>query len=317
MEPQEQQEQEEFEGFAVVEQAMARLAILEDLSEGDLTAGVLPETHRSEAVVRARGAGVLSGIGPAAAVFRSVDEAIEVTPLLAAGDRFTPGREILRARGRTRSLLAAERAALNFLQHLSGVATLTARFVEAVSGTGVRITDTRKTVPGLRLLEKQAVLHGGGVNHRLGLYDAVMIKDNHVDAAGGITAAVEASRHAAPKFPLIIEARTRAEAEEAARSAPGRILLDNMKPEEVAACVRAIDAIASGLPAPTEEEKRWRWLFGTWRPGDRLIQIEVSGGIRLSNARSYALPGVDFLAVGEITHSAPAVDLAMDLKPLA
>jgi nicotinate-nucleotide pyrophosphorylase (carboxylating) len=313
----ERQEQEELEGLAVVEQALARLAILEDLGEGDLTAAALPEAHRSEAVVRARVEGVLSGIGTAIAVFHTVDGAVEVTPLLAAGDRFTPGREILRARGRTRSLLTAERAALNFLQHLSGVATLTARFVEAVSGTGVRITDTRKTVPGLRLLEKEAVLHGGGVNHRLGLYDAVMIKDNHVDAAGGITGAVEAARRAWPKIPLIVEARTRAEAEEAARCGVGRILLDNMKPEEVGACARAIDAIAAGLPAPTEEEKRWRWLFGTWRTGDRVIQIEVSGGIRLANARSFCLPGVDLLAVGEITHSAPAVDLAMDVRPLA
>jgi nicotinate-nucleotide pyrophosphorylase (carboxylating) len=306
--------QEDLTGLDVVEQALARLAILEDLGERDLTAAVLPEDHRSEAVIRARQDGVLSGTGPASAVFRAVDDAIEVTPLLATGERFAAGREVLRARGRTRSLLTAERAALNFLQHLSGVATRTAQFVDVVAGTGVRITDTRKTVPGLRLLEKEAVVHGGGVNHRLGLYDAVMIKDNHIDAAGGITAAVEAARRAWAKIPLIVEARSRAEAEEAAGCGAGRILLDNMEPEEVAACVDAIEGIAAGLAAPGDDEKRWRWLYGTWRPGDRVIQIEVSGGIRLANARSYALPGVDFLAVGEITHSAPACDLAMDLR---
>jgi nicotinate-nucleotide pyrophosphorylase (carboxylating) len=302
--------------LSVVEKALARLAILEDVGDEDLTAAVVPKESRSIGVIRAKEPGILSGLGVAVQVFRIVDETIEIEPCRLDGDRFEIGNEILRATGGTRGLLTAERSALNFLQHLSGIATRTARFVEAVavSGSGVRITDTRKTVPGLRLLEKEAVVHGGGVNHRLGLYDAVMIKDNHVDAAGGIAAAVEAARASAPAVPIIVEARSLDEAETAARLGVGRILLDNMEPDQVAASVRLIRAIAAKLPEPKEEEESWRWLPGSWRPGDSPIQIEVSGGISLETAVRYALPGVDFLAVGDLTHSAPAVDLSMDLE---
>jgi len=305
---------EEKDELSVVEEALARLAILEDVGEQDLTAtAVVPPEERAVARVQARQGGVLSGVGVAVRTFHAVDPSIQVEVLLESGSPFIMGQEILRAHGRTRSLLTAERSVLNFLQHLSGIASATARFVDAVRGTGVRITDTRKTIPCLRLLEKEAVLHGGGVNHRLGLYDAVMIKDNHIDAAGGIAAAVAAARAGAPGVPIIVEARSLDEAQGAARLGVGRILLDNMTPAEVRDCVVAIRAIERGLPTPTDES---RWLPGTWRSGDGIIQIEVSGRITLESAARYAVPGVDFLAVGAITHSAPSLDLTMDLDIL-
>jgi nicotinate-nucleotide pyrophosphorylase (carboxylating) len=297
--------------LTVVEEAMARLAILEDVGEGDITAELIPAAVRAVATVRAKEEGVLSGTGAAREVFRAVDPGLEVDFWLEAGDSFRPGDRILGVRGGARCLLTAERSVLNFLQHLSGVASLTARFVAAVGGTGVRISDTRKTVPGLRLLEKEAVRHGGGVNHRLGLYDAIMIKDNHIEAAGGIAAAVGSARAAHPDAPIIVEASNLREAEEAARLDVGRILLDNMAPEQAAQCMVAIRAIERSLPALGNADGRW--LPDTWRAGDGRIQIEVSGGITLETARLHALPGVDFLSVGELTHSAPACDLAMDL----
>ncbi|MBD3162426.1 MAG: carboxylating nicotinate-nucleotide diphosphorylase, partial [Candidatus Eisenbacteria bacterium] len=270
----------ESEDLRVVEEALARLALLEDVGTGDPTAEIVPSDRRARGVVRAKQEGIASGLGAAIEVFRIVDESVAVTVEKRAGERFAPGDRLLVAEGATRSLLTAERTALNFLQHLSGIATLTARFVAAAAGS-VRITDTRKTCPGLRLLEKEAVRHGGGVNHRLGLYDAVMIKENHVEAVGGIAAAVEAARAASSRLPIVVEVRDREEARAAARLAVGRILLDNMSPEEAGACAREIAAIAATLPDPDPEEAGHRWIEGTWRPGDSLIQVEVSGRIRL------------------------------------
>jgi nicotinate-nucleotide pyrophosphorylase (carboxylating) len=299
--------------LTVVDRALAGLAILEDVGEGDLTAALIPESARAVGVVRAREAGILSGLGVATEVFAAIDSRIELEVLCEGGVPFSAGETLLRAAGSTRSLLTAERSVLNFLQHLSGIATLTGAYVRAVEGTGVRITDTRKTIPGLRLLEKTAVLDGGGINHRLGLYDAVMIKDNHIDAMGGVASAISAARAAAPGAPIIVEARTPDEARAAAEMGVGRILLDNMMPEMVETCVEAIRAIERSIAPPQDES---RWIPGTWRPGDGLIQIEVSGGITLETAGAYALPGVDFLAVGALTHSARAVDIAMDLEPV-
>jgi nicotinate-nucleotide pyrophosphorylase (carboxylating) len=298
--------------LTVVERALARLAVLEDVGDGDLTAALLPESSRATGVVRAREVGILSGLGVAVEVFSAIDAGIEVEVCCEGGSLCAAGEVILRARGSTRSLLTAERSVLNFLQHLSGIATLTGLYVRAVEGTGVRITDTRKTTPGLRLLEKTAVLDGGGVNHRLGLYDAVMIKDNHIDAMRGVATAIAAARAAVPGSPIVVEARDLQEARAAAEMGVGRILLDNMTPEMVEVCVEAIRKIERGIPAPADESL---WIAGTWRPGDPLIQIEVSGGITLETARSYALPGVDFLSVGALTHSAPALDISMDLDP--
>ncbi len=296
----------------VVEEALARLAILEDVGDADLSAGLIPCGGRAIGTIRAREEGVLSGAGVAREVFRAVDPSIEVDQWVDAGARFKRGDRILSARGEARSLLTAERSVLNFLQHLSGIASLTARFVAAVEGTGARISDTRKTVPGLRLLAKEAVRHGGGVNHRLGLYDAVMIKDNHIEAAGGIASAVSSARAAHCGVPIIVEASNLREAGDAARLDVGRILLDNMSADQIAQCVAEIRTIEQTLPGAADEPGRW--LPETWRSGDGRIQIEVSGGITLATARIYALPGVDFLSVGELTHSAPACDLAMDLE---
>jgi nicotinate-nucleotide pyrophosphorylase (carboxylating) len=295
----------------VVDRALARLAVLEDVGDGDLTAALIPGDARAVAVVRAREPGILSGLGVATEVFNVIDPGVEVEVHCEGGAPFAEGETILRASGATRSLLTAERSVLNFLQHLSGIATLTARFVKEVEGTAARITDTRKTTPGLRLLEKTAVLDGGGVNHRLGLYDAVMIKDNHIDAMRGVAQAIAAARGAAPGAPIIVEARDIEEARVAAEMGVGRILLDNMMPEMVEICVGVIRAIERRI-APAQDMSRW--IPGTWRPGDAPIQIEVSGGITLETARSYALPGVDFLAVGALTHSAAALDIAMDLE---
>ncbi len=303
---------DETDGLAVVEEALARLAILEDVGEGDLTVTIVPASMRARAVVRAKGAGFLSGTGAAKAVYAVVDSSIQVALLREPGTEFTRGEALLEARGSTRSLLIAERSALNFLQHLSGIATATAAFVRAVEGTGARITDTRKTVPGMRLLEKQAVLDGGGVNHRLGLYDAVMIKDNHIDACGSIERAVAAARAGAPGAPIVVEARNLAEAEAAARCGVGRILLDNMEPAAIDACVAAIRRIEGSLSLSPAAD---RWIADTWRVEDPLIQIEVSGGITLATARDFARPGVDFLAVGAITHSARAIDISCEIAP--
>lgn len=302
--------------LTVVEEALARLSILEDVGNGDVTAPVIPEYRLGIGIVRAKQHGVLSGLGVATQVFRVIDVNLEIESLKDPADHFAPGDLILKASGSARSLLTAERSVLNFLQHLSGIATLTSRFVKTVEPKSrtTRITDTRKTVPGLRLLEKEAVIHGGGVNHRLGLYDAVMIKDNHVVAAGGIENAVEAARAASPGVPIIVEARDMTEAEEAARLGVGRILLDNMTPDMVKTCVKSISEIAATLPPPAEGDDGRRWISGTYRDGDSVVQIEVSGGLSLETAAEYAFAGVDFLSIGELTHSAPAIDISMDLE---
>ena len=203
-----------------------------------------------------------------------------------------------------------ERVLLNFLQRLSGVASLTRRFVDAVEGTGVAIADTRKTTPGLRFLEKAAVRHGGGVNHRFGLYDACMIKDNHIVAAGGITVAVERVRRGfyekGRALPLTVEVGTVAEAEETARLGVDQILLDNMEPEAIAEAVSAIRRVEEMFARVDE-------TLGTGQAQHR-ARIEVSGGVTLETIRAKALPGVDWISVGALTHSAQALDISMEIE---
>jgi len=191
--------------------------------------------------------------------------------------------------GPARGLLTGERVALNLLQRMSGVATTAARYVEAVAGTGARILDTRKTTPGLRALEKAAVVAGGGVSHRFGLYDMVLIKENHIAAAGGIGPAVRAARERAPGLPLEVECRTAEEVREALEAGAPRLLLDNMTPGQIAAIVAEVSGRA---------------------------ELEASGGINLDTVRSVAETGVDFISVGALTHSAPALDLSLILEPL-
>ena len=270
---------------------VVRGALDEDLRYGpDLTsaATAAPGT-RAVAGVVAREPGVLAGLPVALAVLDAAGippEAAE--PLRADGDRIGAGTEVLRLRAPLRELLGAERTLLNFLTHLSGIATATRAWADALSGTGCAVRDTRKTTPGLRQLEKYAVRCGGGQNHRMGLGDAALIKDNHVAAAGGIAAAIRAVRAAAPGLPLEVECDSLAQVGEALQAGAGLILLDNMGLAEL----RAAAAMAARYPS---------------------VRLEASGGLRLEGARAVAQTGVDFVAVGALTHSSAALDLGLDL----
>jgi nicotinate-nucleotide pyrophosphorylase (carboxylating) len=268
-----------------------RGALAEDLRYGpDVTsAATAPPGLRAVAGAVARQPGVLAGIPVALAVLDAAGippEAAE--PLRADGDRLQAGAEVLRISAPMRELLGAERTLLNFLTHLSGIATATRAWADALSGTGCTVRDTRKTTPGLRQLEKYAVRCGGGVNHRMGLGDAALIKDNHVAVAGGIAAAIAAVRAAAPGLPLEVECDTLAQVRDALEAGAGLILLDNM---DVAGLTAAVD-LARGYPR---------------------TRLEASGGLRLETARLVAGTGVDFVAVGALTHSSPALDIGLDL----
>ena len=268
-------------------------ALAEDLAWGDVTSDALvPAELPATAVMVAKQDGVLAGLAVAAEVFRAVDASSFVELLVEDGEWVESGSELLRVTGRARSLLAAERVALNFVQRLSGTATLTARFVEAVAGTGARIVDTRKTTPGLRLLEKYAVRCGGGHNHRFHLGDAVLVKDNHraaLAAAGGSLAeGVRGARAALPHTTTVeIEVDSADQLEEALAVEPDAILLDNMSPEELVFCVRRIGGRA---------------------------RVEASGGVNLQTVRAIAEAGVDLISVGALTHSAPALDLSLEFR---
>ena len=265
------------------------LALEEDAGLGDVTSrAIFPAKHRSRAVIDARQDLVICGLEVAAAVFARVDPALKVRLLAQDGDRVKRGVAVLRVEGRTVALLTAERTALNFLQRLSGIATQARRFADAVRGTGVRIVDTRKTTPGYRALEKYAVRCGGCFNHRSSLGEHVLIKDNHIAAAGSLTKAVRLCQAAAPHSAKIeVEAGTLAEVREAVRAGAGVILLDNMTPTQVGAAVKVIAGRAT---------------------------VEVSGGVRFATLRDYALPGVDVISSGALTHSAVAADLSLDLQ---
>ncbi|MDX6641966.1 MAG: hypothetical protein QOF12_2977 [Solirubrobacteraceae bacterium] len=273
-------------------EALVRAALDEDLGAGDVTSlATVPEGALGVATITQKAPGVVFGIEAASAVFAALDPAVEVRALGPEGQWRERG-EVLRATGATRALLGAERTALNLLGRLSGVATLTARYVQAVEGTGVRILDTRKTTPGLRALEKAAVRAGGGHSHRFGLFDMVLIKENHAAAAGGVGAAVTLARAAFPDVPLEVECRTPVEIAEALDAGAPRILLDNMAPAALAAAVA--QNRAHRAPA----------------------QLEASGGITLETVREHAVAGLDFISVGALTHSAPALDLSLLLEPL-
>jgi nicotinate-nucleotide pyrophosphorylase (carboxylating) len=271
-------------------EAIVDLALAEDIGGGDVTSRVtVPTGARARGAMLAKATGVVSGLEVAGSVFRRIDPTVRYETRAGDGDRVEPGHPLAEVEGAARSLLAAERVALNLLQRLSGVATLTAAYVDAVAGTGARIVDTRKTTPGLRALEKAAVLHGGGRNHRFGLSDGVLIKDNHLAAVGGadrVTRAVQQARANAP-HPLRIEVEvtTLAEVEEAVAAGADIILLDNM---DAPAMRRAVEMI-----------------------GGRAL-VEASGGITLATVRAVAETGVDLISVGALTHSAPALDISLD-----
>lgn len=264
------------------------LALEEDLGLGDLTSrAIFSPRHRSRAVIEARAPLVVCGLAVAARVFARVDPALRAEPLFADGAGVRPGDRVMRVEGPTASLLAAERTALNFLQRLSGVATRARAFADAVAGTGVRVVDTRKTIPGWRALEKAAVRCGGCANHRSSLGEHVLIKDNHVAAAGSIGRAIAAARRAAPHVARVeVEAGSLVQVRAGLRAGADVILLDNLSPARVAEAVRLIAGRAL---------------------------VEVSGGITLANIRDYALPGVDVISVGALTHSAPAADLSLEV----
>jgi len=267
-------------------------ALAEDLGTGDVTAeAVVPEDASATARIVQKEAGIVFGFDAAAEVFRQTGagELERLAPEGAWRDG-VPG-DVANVSGPARALLAAERTALNLLCHLSGVATLTARFVRAVDGMGVIILDTRKTTPGLRALEKAAVAAGGGQNQRMGLYDAYLIKENHVALAGGLAAAVSRAREEDPDRDVEVECRDAAEVDEALGAGADRLLLDNMEPAELRAAVAARDEHGSrNAPRPA---------------------LEASGGITLDNVAEVAATGVDFISIGALTHSAPALDLSM------
>jgi nicotinate-nucleotide pyrophosphorylase (carboxylating) len=274
---------------AVTSEIVAR-ALAEDLGDGDVTtAATVPAEARASALITQKAPGIVFGLELAEATFRALDFEVKIQRLVQEGVWRERG-EVLRVQGRARALLSAERTALNFLQRLSGVATLAARCVRAVEGTGARILDTRKTTPGLRTLEKAAVAAGGATNHRAGLYDQVLIKENHAALAGGVAPAVASARAAAPELLVEVECRTPAEVDEALGAGAPMILLDNMDPEQLRAAVKQVAGRA---------------------------QLEASGGVTLQTLREIASTGVDFVSVGAITHSAPALDLSLILQPLS
>lgn len=232
---------------------------------------------------------MLAGTETATLAFRELDPAMKLEWRVPEGGDLKPGLVVAVLAGRARAILSAERVALNFLQRLSGIATRTRAFVRAVEGSGVTILDTRKTTPGLRVLEKLAVLAGGARNHRFGLFDGVLIKENHVRAAGGFKPAILGARARAESLPVVVEARSPAEAVEAATLGADRVLLDNFTPAQVADAVKRLGAARLS----------------------RAPEIEVSGGITLKNVRAFAVPGVSYISVGVLTHSAPALDLSL------
>lgn len=271
---------------------LIELALAEDIGSGDVTAEYfIPADRQARAFVTARSEGVVSGTALAAGVFQQVDPSLQVEVLIPDGSRVTAGALLISVAGRARSIVTAERTALNFLQRLSGVATLTALYVDLVKGTSARILDTRKTTPGYRWLEKRAVVDGGGTNHRMGLHDRAMVKDNHLVAEGGLDAIEDAIRRLRAEKPGI-QIELEADRLEQVRDfltmeGVDHILLDNMKPAELR------EAVAMR--------------------GDRTLPfLEASGGVRPDTVRAIAETGVDFISVGALTHSAPALDIGLD-----
>ncbi len=273
---------------------MVARALAEDLGGGDVTSeATVREGARARARIVQKEPGVVFGLAAVAEAMRQCGVE-DVDNLVIEGQwREDVPAEVALAGGPARGLLAAERTALNFLGRLSGVATLTARFVREVEGTRARILDTRKTTPGLRALEKAAVAAGGGVNHRMGLHDAILIKENHVALAGGVAKAIHAARTAQPEMPLEIECRDLEEAAYALGAGADRLLLDNMTPEQLAKAVALRDG-ERGADCP---------------------QLEASGGVSLDTVRAIAEAGVDFISIGAITHSAPTLDFSLLLDP--
>ena len=260
-------------------------ALAEDVGAGDLTSeALLPPEMTCRGKIVCKQDGVVAGLPVVRRVFELVDERISVDAKARDGEKVQEDQIVVRLNGPARGMLRGERVALNFLQHLSGIATLTNRFVKAVEGTRTQILDTRKTTPGLRTLEKYATRTGGAVNHRLGLFDQVLIKDTHLALVGGVNPALRAMRKAHPEAPINVEVSNLQELEQALADKAPRVLLDNFAPGQVREAMQLIRGHA---------------------------KVEISGGVTLSNARAYALAGAHFISVGALTHSATALDFSM------
>jgi nicotinate-nucleotide pyrophosphorylase (carboxylating) len=270
--------------------ALVRRALAEDVGAGDITtAATVAEDARARALITQKAPGVLYGVAAAQTAFVLLDADAQIEALAEEGEWREQGGAVMAVRGRARALLTAERTALNFLAHLSGVATMAARAAHAVQGTGATVLDTRKTTPGLRALEKAAVLAGGAMNHRAGLYDAILIKENHIAAAGGIAQAIARARAAAPALAatLEVEVRDTEEIEQALAAGASRLLLDNMDEQSLRAAVEQVAGRA---------------------------QLEASGGVTLQTLRARAQTGIEWVSMGALTHSAPALDVSMTLE---
>ena len=283
------------ESVAALARADVARALQEDVGSGDLTAALVPAGRRARARILAREPAVICGAPWAEAALRALDPAVQLTWLVAEGQRCIADQVVLEIAGDARALLSAERTALNFLQLLSSVATKTATYVEAVKGTRAAIVDTRKTIPGLRLAQKYAVRVGGGVNHRIGLHDAVLIKENHIAAAGGVTAVLRAAEAVAARAAFIeIEVETLEQLREALDAGARMVLLDNMRLPQLHAAVRLNAA----------------------HPGGGAI-LEISGGVTLEGLRALAETGVDRISIGALTKDVKATDFSMRLQELA
>lgn len=269
-------------------EVQVRLALEEDLGSGDRTAALIPGDARARVRVICREAAVICGMAWFDEVFRQLDAGIEISWCCADGDAVVPGQVVCELEGNTRALLSGERTALNYLQTLSGTATRSRRYAERVAGTGVRILDTRKTLPGLRLQQKYAVTCGGCDNHRIGLFDAILIKENHIAAAGSVAAAVRRAIDLNPELEVEVEVESLAELEEALSAGAKRILLDNFSLEQLRQAVQRVAGSA---------------------------RLEASGGVTLESIRAIAETGVDDISVGDLTKDVTAVDLSMRFLP--
>lgn len=277
-------------------ETLIALALAEDVGTGDVTSNYfIPEDRKSRAFVAVRAEGVISGVDLAARVFQSVDPGLIVEVMVSDGSRAAEGALVLKVEGPARSILTAERTALNFLQYLSGIATLTAQYVAETRGTSCRILDTRKTLPGYRALAKRAVVHGGGSNHRMGLYDRAIVKDNHLIAEGGLTAmqnAIHQLKREKTGVEVEIEADSLAQVSDFLRlEGVDYLLLDNMSLDDLRAAVAL-------------------------RGSSRKPLLEASGGVTLGSVAKIASTGVDFISVGALTHSVPALDIGLDFHDL-
>lgn len=267
--------------------ASVRAALAEDIGSGDLTAALVPETQQAQATIITREAAVLCGRNWVNAVFADIDPAVTIDWLVRDGDALSPGQTLCQLHGPARAILTGERTALNFLQTLSAVASTTGDYVDAVASTRATILDTRKTIPGLRLAQKYAVRVGGGSNHRIGLYDGILIKENHIVAAGGITTAVQRARTRGTTVLLEVEVETLEQVGEALRAGADRLLLDNFSTALMREAVTLRDRLAPGTG------------------------LEASGGIDLQTIRSVAETGIDYISVGDLTKNIRAIDLSM------